>query len=77
MVPKNAHMPGGCGNTHRCTGCAIRKAVLHTHRTGESRIDVPATLTVVDDSEPTDLDMVISTVRIGSRVLLKFGQPSA
>ncbi len=68
---ENAHMPGGCGLTIHCSGCTIRHAVAHTHLTGEPRLNVPATLRVVDDPQISDIDLVISTARVGDRVLLK------
>mgnify|MGYP006299011273 CR=1 FL=1 len=68
---ENAHMPGGCGLTIHCSGCTIRHAVAHTHLTGEPRLNVPATLRVVDDPRISDIELVISTARVGNRVLLK------
>lgn len=68
---ENAHLPGGCGPAIHCSGCTIRQAVAHTHLTGEPRRSVRATLRVVDDPDLTDVELVISTVRVGSRVLLQ------
>ena len=42
-----------------------------THLTGEPRLEVPATLRVVEDPELTDVELLISTARVGDRVLLK------
>ena len=68
---ENAHQPGGCGRTIHCSGCTIRQAVASTHLTGEPRLAVPATLRVVDDPEPSDVDLIISTLKVGDRVLLR------
>lgn len=68
---ENAHEPGGCGKTIHCSGCTIRQAVASTLLTGEPRLNVPATLRVVRDPELADVDLVISTVRVGERVLLR------
>lgn len=68
---ENAHLPGGCGLTVHCSGCTIRQAVSYTHHTGEPKLNVPATLRVVDDAGLNDADLMISTARIGNRVLLK------
>lgn len=68
---ENAHLPGGCGKTVHCSGCTIRQAVAHTFLTGEPRLEVPATLRVVDDVDLSDAELVVSTSRVGDRVLLK------
>ena len=68
---ENAHMPGGCGATIHCSGCVIRQAVAHTHLTGEPRTRIPATLRVVDDADLGDVELVVSTVLLDGRVLLK------
>lgn len=68
---ENAHLPGGCGATIHCSGCVIRHAVAHTHLTGEPRLNIPATIRVVEDAGLADVDLVVSTIRLGGRVLLK------
>lgn len=68
---QHAHEPGGCGKTIHCSGCTIRQAVASTLLTGEPRLNVPATLRVVRDPELADVDLMISTVRVGERVLLR------
>lgn len=40
----NARRPEGCGNTIHCRTCTIRRTVSDVLQTGESRIDVPATI---------------------------------
>ena len=66
-----AGLPGGCGRTVHCDGCTIRINVMDTHRTGQSRLRVPAYLFrgKPDDSEKTDY--FISTEKVGKVVLLR------
>ncbi len=68
---ENAHLPGGCGLTVHCSGCTIRQAVAFTHHTGEPKLNVPATLRVVENANLNDVELLISTSRVGNRVLLK------
>jgi PAS domain-containing protein len=62
---KNAGLPGGCGQTENCKGCAIRHAIATTHQTGESRRNVLA----------RQLGKLISTEKIGRFVLLRIDEP--
>ena len=71
---ENAHLPGGCGKTIHCSGCTIRQAVARTYLTGEPQLNIPATLTTVRDPGLADVRLVISTVRVGERVLLRVEQ---
>lgn len=76
----HASLPGGCGRTIHCSGCAIRQAVAHTHLTGESLEGIPATIRAVQDPGPEDVELVISTARLGDRILLKVlrrGEPGS
>lgn len=66
-----ARLPEGCGRTVHCSGCAIRRSIYHTIETGESLIDVPATLRFARDGEPQDIAIRISTERMGDVVLLR------
>lgn len=68
---ENAHLSGGCGKTIHCSGCSIRQAVARTFLTGEPQLEIPATLTAVRDPGLEDVRMVISTARVGERVLLR------
>ncbi|MFW5946844.1 MAG: hypothetical protein ACOCUW_00015 [Gemmatimonadota bacterium] len=68
---ENAYLPGGCGRTIHCSGCAIRRAVACTCRTGEPQLDVPATLRVARDPTVVDAKLRISTVGLGDRVMLR------
>ncbi len=63
--------PDGCGLALHCSGCTIRKAVQETWDTGQPRHRIPATLVRKPDAAPDDVVMLISTRRIGDRVLLR------
>jgi CheY-like chemotaxis protein len=64
---KNARLPGGCGRTVHCGGCALRTTVEETLRTGKSREKVPAFLNETDQK----VMMHISTEKVGGVVLLR------
>lgn len=66
-----ARLPEGCGKTIHCSGCAIRRSVYQTFETGESLINVPATLRYGDPSDPQPVAMRISTEKMGDVVLLR------
>lgn len=44
----HARLPGGCGQTIHCKGCAIRNTVAETQRSGRTMQRVPASLTTQD-----------------------------
>lgn len=67
----NARLPEGCGRTIHCTSCAIRRSISHTFATGESRHEVPATLHCGEPATPEDVNMRISTEKMGDVVLLQ------
>ncbi len=67
----NANLPGGCGRTTRCSGCAIRGSVTYTFRTGEGRHRVPATLKAGPVGAVLEFDLFVTTEKAGDRVLLK------
>jgi hypothetical protein len=66
-----AQLPEGCGRTVHCSGCAIRRSVYHTYTTGESLIEVPATLHSGEPGKPQEIVMRISTEKMGDVVLLR------
>ncbi len=66
-----AQLPAGCGRTVHCSGCAIRRSVFHTWTTGESLIDVPATLRYARPGETLEADLLVSTERMGDVILLR------
>jgi hypothetical protein len=67
----NATLPGGCGRTVHCSGCAIRKAVEQTWETGTPQVRVPATLQARDATALPVVALEISTEKVGEQVLLR------
>ncbi len=68
----NAHLPGGCGRTIHCTGCVLRRTVTTTYQQGTPQVRVPASLKVRTGAGPGSVDLLITTARVGGRVLVKF-----
>jgi PAS domain-containing protein len=69
-----ARLPEGCGRTVHCTGCTIRRTVMHTHDTGQSQRQVPAILNWQNEGEVQQIPFLISTERVGNVVLLRIDQ---
>lgn len=67
----HARLPGGCGRTIHCSGCALRRAVTRTFQTGEPQSMVQATLSRADPDEPSAVSMLITTVKAGDAVFLR------
>lgn len=72
-----SHLPGGCGRSIHCSGCAIRNAIATTFDTGEPQICVPATLTVESPDQISDAVFAITTVKRDGVVLLRIEQRPA
>lgn len=68
---QHAALPGGCGRTVHCSGCAIRRAVTETFITGNSLKQVPAYLHRGGPQNPLRLGMRISTEKLWNVVLLR------
>ncbi len=66
----HANQPGGCGNTIHCSGCAIRRAIRTTHRTGEPVVREPAKV----KQEDREARLLITTAKAGSAVLLQIDE---
>jgi len=66
-----AKLPGGCGKTVHCSGCAIRRAVTETFATGKSLRNVPAYLNRDMVTQFQQLGLVISTEKAWGVVLLR------
>ena len=64
-------LPGGCGNTHHCSGCVIRRTVVATHETGKPSYRIPATLKQNTPENPQDIKFLISTEKFNGYVMLK------
>jgi PAS domain-containing protein len=67
----NANLPGGCGRSIHCSGCALRLAVTATCRTGEPQSSIPATLKAGDPDHPAAVALTVSTFRRGDAVMVK------
>ena len=66
-----ARLPQGCGHTVHCSGCTIRRAVMETFDTKQSRLKVPAILNRENAGLPERLEFLISTESVGDLVLLR------
>ena len=66
-----ARLPGGCGKTVHCSGCAIRRAVTETFLTGKSLRHVHAHLNRDMVTQILQLGLVISTEKAWGMVLLR------
>jgi PAS domain-containing protein len=69
-----ALLPGGCGYTMHCSGCAIRRAVTETYRTGRSCLRVPACLHPDTPGAEREVELLISTEKVGEVVLLRIDE---
>jgi hypothetical protein len=72
----NANLPGGCGKTELCSACTVRNTVTHTYQTGETQLRVPASLEVSGKGGVKELEFLLTTQRMGERVLLRI-EPSS
>lgn len=69
-----AKLPEGCGETTHCSGCTIRRAVMDTFQTGESKLKTPAYLNRGTPEEYRKTDLLISTEKVGGIVLLRIDE---
>jgi hypothetical protein len=67
----HARLPGGCGKTVHCSGCAIRRAVTETFATGKSLRNVTAYLNRDMGTQFLQLGLVISTEKVWGVVMLR------
>lgn len=70
----HANEPGGCGGTIHCSGCTVRRCVMHTFRTGECQVLVPASLKRSGRDVEQEISLLITTVKRGEIVLLMVHQ---
>ena len=68
---KYASFPEGCGETIHCAGCAIRNTAERTYKTGQSTRNVEAYNILNTPTGPKHMRILISTEKIGNRVLLQ------
>jgi hypothetical protein len=66
-----SELPGGCGRTMHCSGCAIRQGVTHTWTTGEAIKDKPAFSHRHGPDGPVQMSYLVSTERMGPLVLVQ------
>jgi PAS domain-containing protein len=71
---ENARLPGGCGKTVHCSGCAIRRAVLDTLILEKAHEKSPAYLNRRFSQRTQRLVMQISTEKIQGLVLLRIDE---
>ena len=71
-----ADLPEGCGNTIHCTGCTIRNTVNKTYETGQSQKDVEAYQFLNTPMGQKRMNILISTEKLGHRVLLRLDSMS-
>jgi hypothetical protein len=64
----------GCGRSLHCSGCVIRRSVADTYQTGQPQVAVPATLSVTNSENPSDVVFTITTVRNDKVVLMRIDQ---
>lgn len=72
-----ARLPGGCGRTTHCSGCAIRRTVTDTFQTGRARLRVPATLEYDGQDGQKTIALHLSTEKVGDVVLLRIDRMGA
>jgi hypothetical protein len=67
----HSHLPGGCGRSIHCSGCALRRTVTATYHSREPQVHVPATLKTGEADHPAPVALTFSTSMRGSAVLVK------
>lgn len=70
----HAKLPGGCGNTIHCSGCAIRNLVTDTYQTGMSHLKVPAYLNRETADDCRKVNLLISTEKVAGVVALRIDE---
>lgn len=73
---RNAHLPGGCGRTVHCSGCVLRQTVESTWETGRPHERVPATLEVTREGSASQIAFLVTTAKVGDRVLVRIDPPA-
>jgi len=71
MECAHARLPGGCGRTVHCKGCAIRNSVTETYKTGKLLIDVDAYQDIRTPKGTRRTLFKVSTVKQSESVLLR------
>ncbi|MFA5056818.1 MAG: hypothetical protein WC485_01780 [Opitutaceae bacterium] len=66
----NAGLPGGCGQTPHCHGCALRKTIADTHADGQTRSAVYIVPQAPDGSRGKILQFRFFTQKVGDSVMV-------
>jgi nitrogen-specific signal transduction histidine kinase len=66
-----SNLPGGCGRTLHCAGCALRRAITATYETGEPQVLVPASMKKTDPDDPSAVTLTITTIKRDNLVIVK------
>lgn len=71
-----ARLPGGCGNTIHCSGCAIRRNITSTYETAQPHIKEPAVLNKTSSysDETAKICMYISTEKVNDVIYLRIDE---
>jgi hypothetical protein len=67
----HSHLPEGCGRTIHCSGCAIRNCVAATFDTGAPQVSVPATLSVENLDQLSEVALTVTTVKNDGVVVMR------
>ncbi len=70
----HAYLPEGCGQTVHCSGCAIRRTVTETLRSGKGVTREPAFIQGKAPSGGQKTELLISTELIAGVVLLRIDE---
>ena len=70
----HSRLPGGCGKTIHCIGCAIRNTITDTYSTGISHLRTPAYLIQGTPDDNHEVKFLISTEKAGEVVLLRIDE---
>jgi hypothetical protein len=71
---RHATLPGGCGKTVHCSGCAIRRTVMDTFSSAKSHEKVRAYLNRETRGGSQALRLLISTEKVQDVVLLRIDE---
>ena len=66
-----AKLPEGCGKTIHCDGCTIRNTVMDTLHSGNSHTKIPTGLSQGTSDDYAEMQLLISTEKINSFVMLR------
>jgi len=70
----NANLSGGCGKTDNCSQCGIRKSVMDTFRSGESKVEERVFINRGTPDNYERIDFLISTKKANGMILLRIDE---